>query len=138
MMRTIHTYMHAWRFGKWNHHAGGGGDSILDGCLQRRCTIFLTDVGRERERERESRFHIYATHSAPRPPIYLSIYPTPAKPANPPTTRTTTGTLVNPTMTVPNSDMLRLLSAAARGSRTSSNAVAIALPLVPMVTPRVT
>lgn len=62
----------------------------------------------------------------------------PSTPANPPTILTTTGTLVNPTITVPNSDILKLLNAAARGSLINSNAVAIALLFPPNVTPLVT
>lgn len=77
MMRKIHACMAFWKLEP--SCRGGGGDSILDGCLQRRCTIFLTDIGRERERD--SRFHIYPTHSAPLPPIYLSY---PCKTRQPP------------------------------------------------------
>ncbi len=48
------------------------------------------------------------------------------------------GIEVNSTVTVPNSVMDRLDSAAARGSVLSSSAVAMALELTPSVTPLVT
>ncbi|MCJ1411318.1 hypothetical protein MMC19_005406 [Ptychographa xylographoides] len=54
------------------------------------------------------------------------------------TTRTIGGTDVNATMTVPNSPIDKLDNAAALGSDTRSNAVAIAEELHPKVTPRVT
>ena len=51
---------------------------------------------------------------------------------------TITGTDVNARVMIPNKVILRLDSAAARGSETSNTAVAIAEEFPPRVTPRVT
>lgn len=59
------------------------------------------------------------------------------KPARPAIIFASTGTEVKATVIVPNSPMARLEKAAARGSVTSSNAVAIADEFPPSVTPLV-
>ncbi len=68
----------------------------------------------------------------------ISYYPPSSIPTSPTTTLTIGGTDVKATMTVPNKLIDKLASAAARGSETSSKAVAIAEELLPRATPRVT
>lgn len=62
----------------------------------------------------------------------------PYKPTNESIALTMTGTDVKAKVMIPNKLILRLDSAAARGSETSKTAVAIAEEFPPSVTPRVT